>query len=168
MRITRLLSLGEYETLGCLSAFVDSLAGELNAAAAQLRKLEGQRKGAAFAYEMKFDQHRYGAMIVLDRWGEVLRVFREHALDRFRTLFDEGPRRLESGSALLARANAVVDAAPDYSTEIVEAWTLAARSVAHSFEQERSAAEKAVSLGPMLPGEFHETRRIFLADLAAR
>ena len=69
MRITRFPALSEPQFLGCTAAFVDSLFGELNAAAAALRRLEGQPKGAAFAYEMTLDTHRYGALIVLERRG---------------------------------------------------------------------------------------------------
>jgi hypothetical protein len=168
LQITRYPSVDENETLACLSAFVDSLTGEMNAALMYLRKLEGQRKGSAFAYEMQFDRHRYGAIIVLERWGEFLRVFAEHAQPRFRTMFEEGPRRVESSAALLARANAVLDAAPEYSSDLVAACALAAQTVIRTFEEERAAAEKALSLGPMLPQEFHDVRRVFLADLAAR
>jgi len=67
LRITRFPSITEPQFFGCVSAFVDSLAGELNSASIALRRLEGQSKGSAFAYEMTLDTHRYGALIVLDR-----------------------------------------------------------------------------------------------------
>jgi hypothetical protein len=56
VQITRYASLSEPQFLGCVSAFADSLTGELNSAAMYLRKLEGQGKGAAFAYEMALDR----------------------------------------------------------------------------------------------------------------
>ena len=69
MRITRYPSISEHQFLGCTAAFVDSLFGELHSAAIALRRLEGKGKGDAFAYEMALDTHRYGALIVLDRWN---------------------------------------------------------------------------------------------------
>ena len=71
MRITRYPNINEPQFFGCVAAFVDSLSGELNAASLALRRLEGQGKGRAFAFEMTLDQHRYGALIVLDRWSTV-------------------------------------------------------------------------------------------------
>ena len=61
MHITRYPSLSQQQFLGCVAAFVDALTGELNAATLALRRLEGKSKGAAFAYEMTLDTHRYGA-----------------------------------------------------------------------------------------------------------
>src|SRR5215510_959231 len=85
VRITRFPSLSETQFQGCLAAFVDSLFGELNAAAMYLRKLENQPKGAAFSYEMSLDQHRYGALVVLDRWATLVHAFaRDENLERHR------------------------------------------------------------------------------------
>src|SRR5215471_8231153 len=78
VRITRYPNLTADQFYGCVAAFVDALTGELNAAAAALRRLQGSRKGAAFAYEMALDQHRYGALIVLDRWSTVVGAFGSH------------------------------------------------------------------------------------------
>ena len=74
----RFLSLNENQFLGCVSAFTDTLSGELNSALNYLRRLEGKRKGSAFAYEMQLDKHRYGALIVLERWGDFTRTFAGH------------------------------------------------------------------------------------------
>ena len=71
MRILRYPSITEQQFTGCVTAFVDTLSGELNAATIALRRLEGRAKGSAFAYEMTLDTHRYGALIVLDRWGSL-------------------------------------------------------------------------------------------------
>ena len=72
LRITRYPNISEPQFFGCVSAFVDSLSGELNAATMSLRRLAGSRKGSAFAYEMTLDTHRYGALIVLDRWSTLV------------------------------------------------------------------------------------------------
>ena len=78
MRITRYPNISEVQFFGCVSAFVDSLSGELNAATIALRRLTGSRKGAAFAFEMSLDTHRYGALIVVDRWSTLTAAFGPH------------------------------------------------------------------------------------------
>ena len=108
MQITRYASLSEPQFLGCVSAFADSLTGELNSAAMYLRKLEGQAKGAAFAYEMSLDRHRYGALTVLDRWGALVAAFGPHlTLSRY-----PGDRRGGAGARARRRGhpgNAPID-----------------------------------------------------------
>ena len=169
MRITRFPSLTEPQFLGCTAAFVDSLTGELNAAAAALRRLAGQPKGAAFSYEMALDSHRYGALIVLDRWSTLVHSFGPHvALSARRNIVDEAPTRVQTAENLLGRANQLIDAAPGYNGELVQACTLAFQSLNITFAEEREAAEQSARLGPMLPEDYTEARRIFLEDLAAR
>jgi hypothetical protein len=169
VQITRYASLTEPQFLGCASAFVDALFGELNAAAMYLRKLEGQPKGAAFAYEMSLDRHRYGALTVLDRWAAMVRSFGPHLfLSRHQGIVDEAPARARAAEEILGRANDVIDAAFVYSAEIVEAGCLAFQSLAATFEEERACAGQCAQLGPMLPDEYREARGIFLRDLAAR
>ena len=169
MRITRFTSLSEQQFLGCAAAFIDSLTGELNAAVLALRRLEGQAKGSAFAYEMTLDTHRYGALIVLDRWATLVRSFGPHVnLAVRREIIDDAQTRVESSENLLGRANQLIDAAPSYGSDVVEACILAFQSVGSTFAQERDAAEQHAKLGPMLPEDFTEARRIFLEDLAAR
>ncbi|MEI9977360.1 MAG: hypothetical protein WDO73_38070 [Ignavibacteriota bacterium] len=112
MRITRFPSLSEAQFFGCTAAFIDSLTGELNAAASALRRLEGQSKGSAFAYEMTLDNHRYGALIVLDRWSTVVGAFGPHLqLSRHQTILDEGAARTRTAEGILGRANILIDAA---------------------------------------------------------
>lgn len=169
MRITRYPSITESEFFGCVSAFVDSLFGELNAAAAALRRLEGQSKGDAFAYEMTLDTHRYGALIVLDRWATLAGTFAPHlTLSRDREILDLARSRAESAETVLHSANALIDAADRYSATLVEGCVLAYRSLQAAFRQEAQVAGQFSQLGPMLPGEYREARRIFLEDLAAR
>ncbi len=165
MRITRYPSLSEAQFQGCVSAFVDSLAGELNAATAALRRLDGSRKGGAFAFEMEFDTHRYGALIVLDRWSTVVAAFGPHVDG---SIVAETPRRVRAAEDMLGKANAMVDAAETYSPEVVEACALAFRSANGVFQEERAEAERNSKLGPMLPQEYREARQIFLEDLASR
>ena len=128
-----------------------------------LRKLEGQRKGAAFAYEMSLDRHRYGALMVLGRWGVLTRGFEPHV-----AMFQDAGEKVRAAENILARANEVIDASPEYTDEVVEACLAAFRSLNLTFETERKAVEQAVKLGPMLSEEYKRTRRIFLQDLAAR
>lgn len=169
MRITRYPNLSETQFYGCVAAFADSLAGELNAASAALRRLEGQFKGRAFAYEMALDQHRYGALIVLDRWSTLARAFGPHLqLSRRAEMAADAGQRVRAAEEILARANALLDAAETYASDAVEACLMAWQSVNAIFAQEREDAEQSAKLGPMLPEEYREARRIFLEDLAAR
>ena len=169
MRITRYPNITEAQFFGCVAAFVDSLAGELNAATSALRRLTGRNKGSAFAFEMTLDTHRYGALIVIDRWSTVISAFGPHLmLPRRRDIVDRGVERVRSAEEILTRANALVDAAPNYSEAVVEACVLAFQSVNGIFEEERAEAEQSAKLGPMLPEDYRDARRIFLEDLAAR
>jgi hypothetical protein len=169
LRITRFPSLSEAQFFGCTSAFVDSLFGELNAAASALRRLEGQSKGPAFAYEMTLDTHRYGALIVLDRWSTVVCEFGPHlTLSRRQSILGEGASRAQTGERILTTANHVIDASASYSIEVVEACLLAFQSLQTTFAEEREEAEQSAKLGPMLPEDYTSARRIFFQDLAAR
>ena len=169
MRITRYPSLTPPQFYGCVAAFVDSLTGELNGAAAALRRLEGQRKGAAFAYEMTLDHHRYGALIVLDRWSTLTTSFGPHLeLVRRKGILEHAAARVHDAQQILERANHLLDAADAYSAPVVEACVLAWQSLSTTFAEERQETEESAKLGPMLPDEYRESRRIFLEDLAAR
>ena len=169
MRITRFPSIGETQFFGCVSALVDSLSAELNAAAMSLRRLQGQRKGAAFAYEMAMDTHRYGALIVLDRWSTLVGAYGPHLqLSRRPNIIGQAPARVQAAETILSTANNLIDAADNYSDSVVEACLLAFQSVNTTFAEERAEAEQSAKLGPMLPDEYKEARRIFLEDLAAR
>jgi hypothetical protein len=169
LRITRFPALSEPQFFGCTAAFVDSLFGELNAAASALRRLEGQSKGSAFAYEMTLDTHRYGALIVLDRWSTLVAAFGPHLqLSRHTAIVLSGPSRVQTAESILASANHVLDASPTYAASIVEACTLAFQSLQTTFAEERAEADQSAKLGPMLPEDYTSARRIFLEDLAAR
>lgn len=169
MQITRYASLSEPQFLGCVSAFADSLTGELNSAAMYLRKLDGQAKGAAFAYEMSLDRHRYGAMMVLDRWGIFVAAFGPHlTLRRYPGIVAKAAARVRTAESILENANRLLDASQAYSSAIVEACVLAFQSLSTTFAEERQAAAQSAQLGPMLPEEFKQARGVFLQDLAAR
>ena len=169
MRILRYPSIGEPQFLGCASAFVDALEGELNAATMALRRLEGRAKGSAFAYEMTLDQHRYGALIVIDRWSALVNAFGPHlTLAAHPGMIAAAPQRVAAAEAILQPANQLIDAAEKYGSEAVEACALAFQSAAGVFQEERAAAAQSAKLGPMLPEDFREARRIFSEDLAAR
>lgn len=169
MRITRYPSLNEPQFFGCTAAFVDSLAGELNAATIALRRLEGQAKGSAFAYEMTLDTHRYGALIVLGRWAALVAAFGPHLrLSRRQEIIGEAAGRVRSAETILGIANRLIDAADTYAAAVVEACTLAFQSLDTTFAEERAEAAQSARLGPMLPEDYTSARRIFLEDLAAR
>jgi hypothetical protein len=169
LRTTRFPSITEEQFLGCTSAFVDSLSGELNAASIALRRLEGKAKGSAFAYEMTLDSHRYGALIVLDRWASLIRAFGPHLkLQQRQSIVQAAPERIAAGEQILNRANQLLDAADRYSTAVVEACLMAFQSLDGIFREERQAAEQSARLGPMLSSEYREARQIFLEDLASR
>ena len=169
MQITRYASLSEPQFLGCVSAFTDSLSGELNSAAMYLRKLDGQAKGGAFAYEMSLDRHRYGALTVLDRWGAFVAAFGPHlALGRYPAIVTEAPARVRTAESILESANRLIDAAAGYSSDVVEACVLAFQSLGTTFAEEHQASRQSAQLGPMLPDEFKQARGFFLHDLAAR
>ena len=169
MRINRYPSLTPQQFYGCVAAFVDSLTGELNAAAAALLRLQGQSKGSAFAYEMTLDHHRYGALIVLDRWSTLTTAFGPHLeLPRGSGIVDHAAARIQDGQKILERANELIDASDAYSEPVVEACRLAWQSLNTTFAEERRETEESAKLGPMLPEEYRECRRIFLEDLAAR
>jgi hypothetical protein len=169
LRITRYPSINEVQFFGCTAAFVDSLSGELNAASMTLRRLEGQGKGRAFAYEMTLDQHRYGALIVLDRWSTIISAFAPNLeLSRHASILTEAVSRVRGAEEILTRANALLDGADSYSPEVVEACLMAWQSVDGIFKEERGEAEQSAKLGPMLPDDYKEARQIFLHDLAAR
>jgi hypothetical protein len=169
LRITRFPSITEQHFLGCASAFVDSLSGELNAAAIALKRLEGRSKGSAFAYEMTLDAHRYGALIVLDRWASLVRVFGPHlSLPERQSLIEAASERVAAAEQILSRANQLLDASDRYNTAILEACLMAFQSVDGVFSEERAVAAQCAKLGPMLPADYREARQIFLEDLAAR
>ena len=169
MRITRYPNISEAQFFGCVSAFVDSLSGELNAATLALRRLAGSRKGAAFAFEMTLDTHRYGALIVLDRWSTLVSAFGPHLeIGRRPEVVGRAAERVRAAEEILGRANLLLDAAADYNESLVEACAMAFQSVDGVFTEERAEAEQTGRLGPMLPEEYKDARRIFLEDLAAR
>ena len=169
MRITRYPSISEQQFLGCTAAFVDSLSGELNAAGLALRRLEGAGKGSAFAFEMTLDNHRYGSLIVLDRWSTLVAAFGPHlALGQRQGIVEQAAERVAAAEKILSHANQLIDAAERYDTPLVEACQLAFRSVDRIFAEEHTAADQSAALGPMLSEDYKEARRIFLEDLAAR
>ena len=169
VQITRYTSLSEQQFLGCVSAFSDTLTGELNSAAMYLRKLDGQAKGEAFAFEMALDRHRYGALTVLDRWDAFIAAFGPHlAGSRYPGIVAEAPVRVRAAATILERANQVIDAAERYSSDVAEASILAFQTLDATFAEERQAAGQSAQMGPLLADDFKQARRIFLEDLAAR
>jgi hypothetical protein len=169
LRITRYPNIGEPQFFGCVSAFVDSLSGELNAATMSLRRLAGSKKGSAFAYEMTLDTHRYGALIVLDRWSTLVRAFGPHLeIGRHADIIGRAAERVRAAEEILGRTNLLLDGAPAYSEDVVEACVIAFQAVDSVFAEERTEAEQSGKLGPMLPEEYKHARRIFLEDLAVR
>jgi len=169
LHILRFPSLTEDQFRGCVAALVDSLDGEFNAALGALRRLEGQGKGSAFVHEIALDQHRYGALIVLDRWGTLIAGFGPHLAEtRSAALVETAVERTRAAENIVLAANAVLDEADRYDGAMTEACRAAFDSVMSLFAAERADAEQAAKLGPMLSADYKEGRRIFLEDLAAR
>jgi hypothetical protein len=169
LHILRFPSLSEDRFRGCVAAFVDSLSGEFNAAAAALRRLEGQAKGSGFVHEIALDQHRYGVLIVLDRWGALVASFGPHLAQlRAAALVETAVERTHAAENIVLAANALIDEANRYDGAMSEACRAAFDSVMSLFAAERADAEAAAKLGPMLSADYNEGRRIFLEDLAAR
>jgi hypothetical protein len=169
VRITRFPSITETQFYGCVSAFVDSLTGELNAATIALRRLTGRGKGGAFAFEMTLDTHRYGALIVLDRWSTLVTAFGPQLLlPRRPEIVTQAAGRVQAAEEILNRANLMVDASKSYDEGVVEACVTAFQAVSGVFSEERAEAEQSAQLGPMLSDEYKEARQLFLQDLAAR
>jgi len=155
VRITRYPSIGEAQFFGCVSAFVDSLSGELNAAAMSLGRLAGSRKGSAFAYEMTLDTHRYGALIVLDRWSTLVGAFGPYLeVERHADIVGRAGERVRAAEEILGRANLLVDAAPVYGEDLVEACVAAFQAVNGVFAA--SFSLYAVAFGA-LKGSFDPT-----------
>jgi hypothetical protein len=165
VRITRFPALSEQQFLGCMSAFSDSFTGELNSAMLALRRLQGMAKGAGFAFEMTLDSHRYGALIVLDRWAQLVRAFGPHLSHE---ALETAALRIQSAEKILTAANQILDAAGRYGEELVEGCGVALQSATAMFDIERRQAAKSAALGPMLPEDYRTARQIFLEDLAAR
>lgn len=118
---------------------------------------------------MALDQHRYGALIVLDRWATLIDAFGPHlTISKHRPIIDQTPGRVRTAENLLGRVNQLIDSCERYGGDLVEGCILAFQSVNATFAEERYAAEQNVRLGPMLPAEYADARRIFLEDLAAR
>jgi hypothetical protein len=165
VQITRYTSLTPQQFLGCVAAFADALTGELNAAASALRRLEGKAKGSAFAYEMTLDTHRYGALIVLDRWLSLAAAFGAHLQH---PIANAAPERVEGAERILTMTNQFIDSADRYSAAVVEAALVAFQTVSGTFGDERKSADDNAKLGPMLSEDYVSARRIFGEDLAAR
>jgi hypothetical protein len=169
MRILRYPALSEAEFLGCVCAFSDSLTSSLEGMKTFLARLESQPKGAAFAFEMQLDSHRYGAMLVLERWGDFVHHFGAHLAGvKHPAIVHEAPGRVQTAENLLQRTNRLIDSAEQYTPELRHAVDQAIAAILRTFAEERAVAQEMAGLGPMLSDDFRQARRIFLADLAQR
>lgn len=166
MQIVRYLSVNEAQLAGCSRAFLDALEGEFQASLSYLRRLSGQRKGSAFGFEMQLDRHRYGAIIVLDRWAAFAQAFvASIEAGPLRALLEQAPERTRVAAELLDRANRLLDAADTYEDALIDACQMAFQTVERTFAEERAAAEVPGLAGS---GAFEEYRRVFGQDLSVR
>ena len=141
----------------------------MNAAARALRRLEGQSKGAAFAYEMTLDTHRYGALIVLDRWSTLVRAFGPHLrLSRRPTIVESGARAHSGRGGHSGRCQPLAGRLRALLSRGGRSLPAGVSIPATTFAEERNEAGQSAKLGPMLPEDYTSARRIFLEDLAAR
>lgn len=165
--------MSEAQYAGCVSAFVDSLAGELNAAATYLKRLEGSAKGSGFVHEIGLDRGRYGALLVLDRWRHLNASFGPHVRPALQDrslveVIDEAEPRVAAAEVILGRINEMIDAAESYHLALVEVALLGLQQASRIFQQESRLTEKAAQLGPLMPEEQKAARAVFLVDLAQR
>ena len=114
---------------------------------------------------MSLDTHRYGALIVLDRWLSLAAAFGAHLQN---PIANAAPERVQGAEKILTMANQMIDAADRYDTQVVEAALVAFQTVSGTFGEERQSAEQNAKLGPMLSEDYTSARRIFGEDLAAR
>jgi hypothetical protein len=114
---------------------------------------------------MTLDNHRYGALIVLDRWSALTAAFGPHLGHPFAM---RAPERVAAAETILSHANRLIDAGEAYAPELVEACVLGFQSALGVFDEERHQSEKSATLGPRLSEDYREARRIFLEDLATR
>ena len=134
-----------------------------------LRRLAGSRKGSAFAFEMTLDTHRYGALIVLDRWSTLVAAFGPHLeIGRHPEIIASAGERVRAAEEIVGRANMLVDAAATYSPGggsvrdgVSGPWTASSRKSARKRSNRASSA-------PCCLKSTQDARRIFLEDLAAR
>jgi len=155
--------------LGATSAFWDTLTSTMSVALANLQKLQGRSKGAAFAFEMEMDKARYGTLILLERWSQFVAAFGPHIHLEIRTgIITDASSRVIAAENLLQNANRVLDSSDHYSQDLLEAASLAFDTVRATFQEEKQSAEQMAKLGPMLPEEYTEARRLFMADLTTR
>jgi len=105
----------------------------------------------------------------VDRWSTLTGAFGPHLkLSRRPEILAAASERVRSAEEILGRANMLLDAASSYSEAVVQACLMAYQAVEGVFAQERAEAEQSGKLGPMLPEDYRDARRIFLEDLAAR
>ena len=114
---------------------------------------------------MTLDTHRYGVLIVLDRWLSFSAAFGAHLQH---PMTNAAPERVAGAERILTMANQMIDAADRYGSAIVEATLIAFQTVSGTFGEERQSAEENAKLGPMLSDDYVSARRIFGEDLAAR
>jgi hypothetical protein len=169
LQIRRFLSLNEPQFLGCTSAFLDALDSEMQSAQAYLQRLVNQSKGRAFGFEMQLDKHRYGSLIVLERWAEFGSAFASTGmLGELQPLLEQARARATSAAGLIEKMNAMVDAADFYSPELIEACGMTFHAVGNIFRDEREAVQRLHALGAEPPEDFRHYRSVFTGDLAVR
>lgn len=169
MQIQRFLSLNELQLLGCASAFLDALDSEMQSALSYLRRLEDTMKGRAFGFEMQMDKHRYGALIVLERWAEFASAFAGTAtVGGYQPMLTDARARVTGAVKLLETVNRTIDAAEVYSGDIVEACAMAFHAVEMTFKEEREAVQRVQVLEAAIPEDYRHYRSVFAGDLAVR
>lgn len=169
MQIQRFLSLNEAQLLGCASAFVDALDSEMRSALSYLQRLEDTMKGRAFGFEMQLDKHRYGALIVLERWAEFAASYAGTAtVGGYQAMLTDARTRVNGAVKLLETVNRTIDAAEVYSGDIVEACGMAFHAVETTFQEEREAVQRVQALEAAIPEDYRHYRSVFAGDLAVR
>jgi len=92
--------------------------------------------------------HRYGALIVLERWGALVASFGPHLAEtRSAALVETAAERTEAAENILLAVNALLDEADRYDGTTIEACRAAFDSAMSLFAAERADADEAAKLG---------------------
>lgn len=148
---------------------MDALDSEMRSALSYLQRLEDTMKGRAFGFEMQLDKHRYGALIVLERWAEFAASYAGTAtVGGYQAMLTDARTRVNGAVKLLETVNRTIDAAEVYSGDIVEACGMAFHAVETTFQEEREAVQRVQALEAAIPEDYRHYRSVFAGDLAVR
>ncbi len=168
MQMLRFPEIAEAEFSGCLTAFVDALWAALEGVTLSLDRLRDRSKGSAFLFEMQMDQHRYGVLLVLERWTRLVDRFGAAAPAAAEDAVAHAAARSATAAGLMEKLNHLIDGSERYSAEIAAAAAMTFGAIRSEFAAEHLLADRNEKLGPMLPEEYQRAKAVFRSDLLAR